>query len=184
MSLDQPLIISRTTKLGTLPFYPMPGRDRERRPLFVGQREIHIERQDGWIRIPKGYVTDFASIPWLATAVTGQDLQAIGPWAIGAIGHDWAYAIGEPGQRYKADLFLRWRMELDGVHPLTREVIYRAVRLGGGGGYASAAKWWETANFADPETGAYPIKPPFARQEAFSGRPWGIRPLPDWPAVA
>ena len=182
--MSEILVLGRGAAPGILPACPLPGHDRERRPLFVIEKRIHAWTPYGWVLIPRGYVTDFASIPVLASLLTGMDLQALGPWAWAAIIHDMRYAVGEPGKRAEADATFHWRLGVDGVHPVTREVLYRAVRLGGGGGYASAAKWWETANFADPETGAYPVKPPFAREEAFAGRAWGIRPLPDWPAVA
>lgn len=178
--MSKPLIVSRDTQLGTIPAFPMPGQRRERRPLYVGQRTIHMETPFGWIRIPASYVTDFASIPWLATVASGTDLQALGRWAPAALGHDWFYAVGEPGSRWMADEFFRWRMKIDGVPGYQRDVLYRAVRIGGGGGFKRAPSWWDTENFADPDTGAYPIKPPFAREEAFAGQAWGRRLLPNW----
>ena len=71
------------------------------------------------------------------------------------------------------DEILRERMAVVGVSPIAREIIHRAVRIGGQGGYDAAPSWWPTQNFADPETGAYPVASPFAREEAFVGRPWG-----------
>lgn len=181
--MGEAFVIGRDTRPGVLPAYPMPARIREHRPLSVFVCDVHIETLFGWIRIPKSYVTDFASIPWLATVATGMDLQALGPWAPAAIGHDWLYAIGEPGSRDKADAFFAWRMEIDGVPAVQRQILHAAVRLGGAGGYAQAARWWTSEGFADPVTGAYPIKPPFAREEAFAGAPWGLRPRPAWPSA-
>ena len=177
-----PLIIPGKAH-GLIPAFPMAGFERQRRPLSVLQRELWFKTSAGWVRVPAGYVTDFASIPWLATVATGMDLQALGPWAWRAILHDWLYAIGEPRLRQLADDLFLEGMALDGVPKAKRLIMHRAVRLGGAGGYKRAADWWETANFADPETGAYPIKPPFAREEAFAGRTWGRRLLPGWPAA-
>lgn len=163
-----------------LPAYPLPGRARDRHPLYVMERTIHLRTLHGWERIPRGYVTDFASIPVLATVLTGLDLQALGPWAWAAIAHDWMYAIGEPGQKDKADEIFRERLVLDGVDVFRRNVLFESVHRFGGGGYAKAPGWWATENFADPETGEYPVPPPFRREDAFIGGPQGLRRAPDW----
>lgn len=163
-----------------LPAYPLPGRDRDRHPLYVMERTVYVRTLHGWERIPRGYVTDFASIPVLATVLTGLDLQALGPWAWAAIAHDWLYAVGQPGMKDKADDVFLERLKLDGVGALKRTILYQAVHRFGGGGYAKAPSWWSTENFADPETGEYPVKPPFRREDAFIGGPWGLRSQPDW----
>lgn len=166
-----------------LPAYALPGRDRDERPLYVIERELQMHTRFGWLRIPRGYVTDFASIPAWASVITGFRLQPLGRWAWAAIAHDFGYAVGQPGYRPVFDQILLERMELDGVAPLARAIIYRAVRLGGQGGYDAAPSWWETQNFADPDTGAYPRRPPFDREAAFTGAPFGLRVRPDWPPL-
>lgn len=176
-----PLVVDGAAP-AVLPACPLPGDDREARPLFVMERTVHLRTRHGWERIPRGYVTDFASIPALATLVTGWRLQPLGRWAWAAIAHDWMYGIGQPGYRPVADDILHERMVLDRVGALSRVIIYDAVRIGGAGGYAKAPSWWDSENFADPETGAYPVTPPFTREEAFAGRTWGLRPQPDWPS--
>lgn len=176
----KPLVIDGRAP-GFVPAYPLPGRARERRPLYVLERTVHAKTRHGWVRIPRGYVTDFASVPLIAVWATGLDLQALGPWAWAALVHDWLYAIGEPGLREIADDCFRERLDLDDVHRGTAAMLYRAVRLGGAGGYKKAPSWWSTENFADPETGAYPVPPPFSREEAFSGHAWGRRIYPNWP---
>lgn len=179
-----PLVIDGPVPLGLpYPAYPLPGRARERRPLFVHEREIWMRAPDGWIRIPRGYVTDFASIPWLASTLTCMRLEPLGRWAWGAGGHDWRFAIGEPGGKPAADETLRDRMAKDGVDGFDRAVIYQAVHLFGGPGYAQAPSWWASANFADPDTGSYPVPVPFPREMAFAGHPFGLRPQPDWPSL-
>jgi hypothetical protein len=95
--------------------------------------------------------------------------------ALAAIAHDVGYAIGEPGRRALWDDCFLERMELDGVWPVRRRLMFRAVRLGGGGGYARAeAEWAESFAAAD---GA-PCAPPFAREQGFFGRAHGPQALP------
>jgi hypothetical protein len=164
-----------------IPASILAGRDRSRRPLYVMGRTIYFRTRHGWLRVPRGYVTDFASIPGWATLLTGLDLQALGPWAWAALAHDWLYAIGQPGWKDVADDVFRERMDLDGVGAAARTILYQAVHLFGGAGYAEAPSWWDTENFADPVSGRYPITPPFPRQLAFEGEVWGLRLTRDCP---
>jgi len=165
MAPRPPLIVNGPAPR-VLPAYPLPGSNREGRPLYVTSRAIIIDGQ--WI--PEGYVTDFGSIPWLARwRINPLDRHA---WA--ALKHDWRYAIGEPGKRPFADDGFRERLEIDGVFQVRRTAMYRSVQIGGAGGYAKAKTWWETENFADPETGD-PVAPPFARELAFDGQPFGLQ---------
>lgn len=165
-----------------LPAWPMPRRARAERPLFVIGREIHFRTGFGWVRVPRGYVTDFGSIPQVAQVISLANIRPLGAHAWAALLHDWLYAIGEPGMREIADACFRDRMGIDGVPSVRRSIMYSAVRLGGGGGYNRAKEWWSTENFADPESGVYPVAPPFAREDGFTGRAWGRRLGPDWPA--
>lgn len=174
-----PLVVDGRAPL-VLPAFPLPGRDRDRHPLYVMERTVHLRTLHGWERIPRGYVTDFASIPVLATVLTGLDLQALGKWAWAAIAHDWLYAVGQPGYKAKADDVFRERLQLDGVDGFRTLVLYQSVHRFGGHGYAEAPSWWATENFADPETGAYPVAVPFRREDAFADAPWGLRARPDW----
>jgi hypothetical protein len=176
-----PLIVDGAAP-GVLPACYLQGQARSGRVLFVTQVEIWLLTRDGWIRIPRGYVTDFGSIPGLVQIVTLLGLQPLGHHAWAALGHDWGYAVGQPGWRPKVDHWFDDRMRVDQVGPLARELMYRSVRIGGGGGYKKAPSWWDTQNFADPVTGR-PVPPPFRREEAFAGGPHGLRPLPDWPLL-
>lgn len=178
--MSQPPLVIDGRAAGVLPACPLPGQDRGERPLYVLQRTIVFRTRHGWIRVPEGYVTDFASIPGWATILSGLRLQALGKWAWAAVAHDWFYAIGQPGWKDVADDVFRERLGLDGVGLVARTTLYQAVHLFGGGGYAEAPSWWGTENFADPLSGA-PRSPPFAREEAFAERPWGLRETPDWP---
>lgn len=185
-----PLIVDGRAP-AVLPAYPLPFSARDRHPLYILERTIYLKTAHGWLRIPRGYVTDFGSIPWLAIMLSALALQPLGPWAWAALGHDWGYAIGQPGYRPLFDDIFRERMRVDGVDGFRRDVMYRAVRLGGQGGYDKAPSWWGAENFGDPDTGAYldrrtgqnPVSPPFTREAAFVGMPWGARPVADWPEL-
>ena len=98
------------------------------------------------IRVPKGFVTDLASIPrpfWVL-------LPPDGPWTKAAVIHDFLYYTGGTGvwnhhpsgntrktpyTRAEADWILRDAMQDRGVGGFSREIIYLAVRVGGGAGW-------------------------------------------------
>ena len=83
---------------------------------------------------PKGYVTDFASIPAFAQWL----ISPFGKHAEAAVVHDWLYTLGTPGDkigRRRADKTFRRALKLVGVGPIRRHVMYWSVRLGGAGGY-------------------------------------------------
>ncbi len=103
------------------------------------------------IRIPKGFETDFASIPYAASAIIdpmGDNMEA-------AVIHDYLYAVGEPGQREKADTILLDALAAHHVDPIRRKIMYEAVRAGGAQNYGAPGEW----RFVDPET-QKPIRPP------------------------
>lgn len=98
------------------------------------------------ITVPKGFVTDLASIPRWGWIILPPD----GPWVKAAIIHDYLYATGGTGEwkkhpssitrplpytRAEADEILREAMENRGVGPIRRTIIYLAVRIGGGRGW-------------------------------------------------
>ncbi len=169
-----PIVVDGRAPL-VLPAFELVGEARESRPLYVLQRTIYFRTLHGWHRVPRGYVTDFASIPRLLA----WDIEPLDKWAWAAVAHDYGYAIGEPGKRQIFDEIFRERMELDGVSAWRRFEMFNGVRLGGQGGYDAAPKWWSTANFVDPASGD-PVTPPYAREAAFVGAPFGLRPAPDW----
>jgi hypothetical protein len=96
------------------------------------------------IRVPRGFETDFASIPVWVSAV----FNPIGDDAEAAVVHDWLYAVGEPGQREQADSIFLFAMEQAHVSILQRKTMYEAVRAGGAGSYGAPGEW----RFVDPET--------------------------------
>ncbi len=102
-------------------------------------------------RVPRGFETDFASIPVWASAV----FNPIGDDAEAAVVHDWLYAVGEPGGREEADAIFLYALQQSRVPALERKLMYEAVRAGGAGSYGAPGEW----RFVDPET-EKPVKPP------------------------
>jgi hypothetical protein len=103
------------------------------------------------IRVPRGFETDFASIPYWASAV----LNPIGDDAEAAVVHDWLYAVGEKGGREEADTIFLDAMQAAHVPPLERKLMYEAVRAEGAANYGAPSEW----RFVDPET-EKPVKGP------------------------
>jgi len=98
------------------------------------------------ITVQKGFVTDLASIPRAVWILLPPD----GPWVKGAVIHDFLYATRgtgtwkkhpsgntrpEPYSRAEADWILRDAMKNRGVDVVRRNIIWLAVRVGGGGGW-------------------------------------------------
>lgn len=99
------------------------------------------------ITVPAGFVTDLASIPRLVSGLLPPD----GPWAKGAVLHDFLYSSRGTGvfagrrwlsratdyTRKEADQIFAEAMRVLGVPAWRRQVIFIAVRLGGSGGWGS-----------------------------------------------
>ena len=79
------------------------------------------------ITVPAGFVTDFASIPFIFRAV----LSPTGPPGRAAIVHDFLY-WQQSCTRPQADRILLLAMIESRVSAVTRQAVYRAVRFGGG----------------------------------------------------
>lgn len=90
------------------------------------------------ITVPAGFVTDFASIPWLVQWLIPKE----GRYNRAAVVHDWLYTTGEY-PRDMADYVLSEAMAAASVDPDRAEVIYAGVRVGGW--YA-----WRKHRKADP----------------------------------
>lgn len=87
-------------------------------------------------------VTDLTSVPWLGRRLLPPD----GPYVKGAILHDDGYVtkgesythlLGRPATRKEVDDDLMDAMKALGVPGWKREVIYRAVWIGGGGAWGT-----------------------------------------------
>lgn len=86
------------------------------------------------VAVPKGYVTDFASIPgWIQWLIA-----PFGRHSEAAVVHDWLYTLGTKGDRKArkiADLTFRRALAIVGVKFFRRNLMYWAVRIGGASGF-------------------------------------------------
>lgn len=83
------------------------------------------------VRVPAGFVTNFASVPRWLWSVFPPD----GPWRKAAVVHDYAYTREAGIPRFLADAIFRDCMHRAGVPALARLAIYYGVRLFGGWSY-------------------------------------------------
>lgn len=121
---------------------------KEGRSLWGLQRPLSYSPADRQQRItvPAGFVTDLASVPRWAWTLIPPD----GPWVKAAIIHNFLYATGgtgkwkkhsaaitrlQPYSRREADEIMREGMANRGVGWISRNLIYTAVRIGGGRGW-------------------------------------------------
>lgn len=109
------------------------------RPLTVTKidaRQWRVERQfiyfigsedsDEFITVPKGFITDFASVPrlfWIFIPPDGKYTQA-------CVLHDYLYHKQLYSRKESDTIFLE-AMKVSKVFWLKRRIIYRAVRLFG-----------------------------------------------------
>lgn len=140
--------------------------------LVYGFRYTHPS-SEAQIEVPAGYITDFASIP---AAIRGM-FPPFGRHAKAAVLHDWLYLVGEPGKRAFADRIFLDAMEELGVSAFRRGVMHRAVRVGGGGGYAREQNGWSKA-FGDWRTGDR-VTPATAAADHYHTR-WAKPPRADY----
>ena len=89
--------------------------------------DYHVGQTDITITVPKGFVTDFASIP---QAFWGTGLSPNGKYSKAAIVHDYLY-WAQGCTRKQADNILMIAMKESDVDVTTRAAIYEGVRLGG-----------------------------------------------------
>ena len=90
----------------------------------------------GTIQIPKGFYTDGASVPKIFWNI----FSPWGSYFSAALVHDFLYSkdsneIFPVAGRKEADLIFKEAMFNAGVGWITRETVYRAVRLGGWASY-------------------------------------------------
>jgi hypothetical protein len=87
------------------------------------------------VTVPRGFVTDFASIP---QAFWSLGLSPNGTYSRAAIIHDFLYWT-QACTRLEADNLLFIAMTESRVPEATRETIYRGVRVGGGAAWSANA---------------------------------------------
>jgi len=85
------------------------------------------------VSVPKGFVTDFASIPRIAWGIVGG--PADGKYRKIAVVHDWLYRTPGLATRGQADAVLLEGMKVSGCSWWEQHVIYYAVRAGGHSSY-------------------------------------------------
>jgi hypothetical protein len=130
--------------------------DKEHPSLRDGRSLWGVERPISYqpagttdqITVPAGFVTDLASIPRWAWTLLPPD----GPWVKAAVIHDFLYQTkgtgvwkGHPSgntrpapyTRAEADGILREAMENRQVGIVSRNIIWTAVRVGGGGAWGT-----------------------------------------------
>lgn len=132
------------------------GPERRRMAIVASDYLYHDPVSLDVYLVPRGYVTDFASIPFPASIV----LPPFGLWTEGAVVHDYLYAVGESGRRPVADRILKTAMEEQGLGRFAVELIYWPVRLFARAAYGRETEW--TERFGDPVSGEI-ATPPFAK---------------------
>lgn len=108
------------------------------------------------VEVPLGFVTDFASIPSFFHFI----VQPFGRHAPAAVLHDYLYALGQKKARRLADRLFLNAMKDAGVPGFRRSLMYRMVRLFGGGGYGLNDDW----KFVDIDTGD-PVEAPYGNSD-------------------
>jgi len=94
--------------------------------------EYHVGGLDSGvvIQVPAGFRTDFASVPRVLWTI----VPPVGLYGKAAVVHDFLY-VSQPCTRLEADRIFLDAMEVLGVPLVQRSLMYKAVRLGGGGGW-------------------------------------------------
>jgi hypothetical protein len=113
--------------------------------------------------VPKGFVTDFASIPRLFWSALRPD----GEYAYAAVVHDYLY-WSQTRSRDEADHIFKIAMEDFKIGALTVEAMYRAVRVGG------ASSW--DGNAQKKSQGEKRILAKFPQDPRITWEDWKQRP--------
>ncbi len=99
--------------------------------LWKIEREItyHVGSPDSKdvIVVPKGFITDFASVPWPANML----IPLSGNHNMAAVVHDYLYCV-QTRTRLESDKIFLEALTVLGVNWFKRQIMYRAVRIGGG----------------------------------------------------
>ena len=98
--------------------------------------------EKNFIEVPKGFITDFASIP----RVFWSFFHPIGRYAKAAVIHDWLYFEGIFSRSKSDDIFYDG-MKVLGVSWWKRFLIYQAVRYFGWWSWLSCRKRKECTNY-------------------------------------
>lgn len=124
-----PLELELLTDSTGLPLFNRDGRQLYRVLVDFGYSS-DVAKQT--FTVPKGFVTDLASVPRLPLIY-----DALGDMAqMPAVVHDYLYSTA-PVPREVADKVLLEAMELTGISWVKRHAIYAGVRVGGGSHYGA-----------------------------------------------
>lgn len=104
-------------------------------PLAFGYSDSNLEldlesKENRLIRVPKNFVTDFASVPQIVQNI----FPRIGLYSKAAIVHDWLYHNHPAGRKWADYIFLE-AMKTSGVNLFTRYTLYYMVRMFGRNSY-------------------------------------------------
>lgn len=120
-----------------VPYYgPTPRWVKPDRPMWITTSQGEFRSRDGIIvRVPKGYITDFASTPTIIWPI----LPPHGALVIASLPHDWGYSHGGKSgllpKRWWDALFHDLIVITPDVPKWKRKVAYPAVKLFGQGGW-------------------------------------------------
>lgn len=117
-------------------FGPQPAWIDSGRPMWITVTEGRFRARDGIVvTVPAGYITDFASTPRVVWWITPPH----GGLVIGSVPHDWGYSHGGKSgllpKRWWDTLFHDLVAITPDVPTWKRKAAYRAVCIGGGGGW-------------------------------------------------
>ena len=114
-----------------VPFMPFAdGNDS----MVTADLKYQIGTTNFIIVVPAGFVTDFASVPRVFWSI----LPPAGTYQLAAVVHDFLY-WDQGCTREQADALLRAAMIESRVEAYKRDIIYEAVRRGGGTAWATNA---------------------------------------------
>ena len=107
-----------------------PGAGRLARLLRPYRLHVALKEKNLWVgylNLPAGFKTDFASVPRAFWRI----LPPWGEYMLATVAHDFMYADGRWGRKAADRVFLHMMKRL-GVEPWKRRVMYLAVRWFGG----------------------------------------------------
>lgn len=136
---------------GMVPYYgPRPAWIDPNLPMWITTEEGQFRSRDGIVvTVPKGYITDFASIPRIVWPISPPH----GSLAMASLPHDWGYSHGgKSGLLPKAwwDVLFRDLARITPTVPAWKvPVAYTAVRIGGKGGWHKGWHSFEPGSIPD-----------------------------------
>lgn len=85
---------------------------------------------NSFIVVPKGFTTDFASIPLILLPILGYGFK----YSKASVIHDYLYSTQSLSRKSCDDIFLNVMIEV-GINPIKAKLAYYAVRVFGGSHY-------------------------------------------------